>query len=120
MRSSFFLGIPLLAALSLGNEFHHRSLSLWLTQPLSRTQLGAEKMSVMFPAVLSAGLVSGIVMFTVTWPNMRLTYKVAAVVYVLVSAASATFLTLATRSTLGGLFFIFCMSTVLSPPYLAY
>lgn len=100
---SFFLGLPLLAIVSLGNEFHHRTLSLWLAQPLSRIELWAEKMMVMWPAVLSAGLVSGTVMFSVTWPNMRLTYKVAAVVYVVVSAASATFLTLVTRSTLGSL-----------------
>jgi len=103
---SFFFGIPLLATLSLGNEFYHRTLSLWLTQPLNRMQLWREKMMVMLPAVLSAGLVSGVIMFAVTWPDMRLTYRVAAVVYVVVSAASATFLTLATRSTLGGLLLI--------------
>src|SRR5262249_25703301 len=93
----------------LGNEFYQRTLSLWLTQPVSRIQLWSEKMSVMFPAILSAGLVSGVVMFSVTWPDMRITYRVAAIVYVLVSAASATFLTLASRSTLGGLLFIGCM-----------
>ena len=103
---SFFLGLPLLATLSLGNEFHHRTLSLWLTQPLSRMQLWAEKMMVMFPAVLSAGLVSGMVMFSVTWPTMRLTYRATAIVYVIVSTASATFFTLITRSTLGGLLLI--------------
>lgn len=106
---SFFLGVPLLATLSLGNEFYHRTFSLWLTQPLTRMRLWGEKMTVMLPVVLSAGFVSSAVMFTVTWPNMRLTYKVAAVVYVLVSAASATFLSLATRSTIGGLLMIGCM-----------
>ncbi|HYL86457.1 MAG TPA: hypothetical protein VE263_19695 [Candidatus Angelobacter sp.] len=100
---SFFLGVPLLATLSLGNEFHHRTFSLWLTQPFSRIRLWGEKMSVMCPAVLSAGLVSGIVMFSVTWPHMRLTYKVAAIVYVLVTMASATLWTLTAKSTLGAL-----------------
>jgi ABC-type transport system involved in multi-copper enzyme maturation permease subunit len=100
---SFFIGVPLLATLSFGNEFHHRTLSLWLSQPLSRRQLWAEKMSVMFPAVLSAALVSGIVMFSVTWPHMRLTYKALALIYVVVVMASATYWTLATRSTLGSL-----------------
>jgi len=109
---SFFFGIPLLATLSLGNEFYHRTFSLWLTQPVSRMQLWGEKMTVMLAAVLSAGLVSGVVMFTVTWPPMRLPYKVAAVVYVLVSAVSGTFLTLATRSTLGCLFLISFMLSV--------
>jgi hypothetical protein len=36
---AFFFGIPLLATLSLGNEFYHRTFSLWLTQPASRMQL---------------------------------------------------------------------------------
>jgi hypothetical protein len=105
----FFLGVPLLATLSLGNEFQHRTLSLWLTQPLSRMQLWREKMSVMCPAVLSAGLVSGFVMFSFTWPHMRLTYKVAAIVFVIVTVASATLWTLTTKSTLGGLALVVSM-----------
>ena len=100
---SFFLGIPLLATLSIGNEFQHRTLSLWLTQPLSRMQLWREKMIVMCSAALSAALVSGAVMLLVTWPDMRPTYKLAAIVYVLVTVASATLWTLAARSTLGAL-----------------
>ena len=103
---SLFIGVPLLATLSLGNEFHHRTLSLWLTQPLSRMQLWAEKMSVMVPAVLSAGLVSSVVMFSVTWPHMHLTYKVLALIYVVVAMASATYWTLGTKSTLGSLVLI--------------
>jgi len=103
---SFFIGVPLLATLSLGNEFQHGTLSLWLTQPFSRMQLWGEKVSVMVPAVLSAGLVSGIVMFSVTWPHMRLTYKAAALAYVLVAIASATFWTLAARSTIAALLLI--------------
>lgn len=100
---SFFLGVPLLATLSIGNEFQHRTLSLWLTQPFSRMQLWVEKMIVMCSAALSAALVSGIVMLSVTWPHMRPTYRLAAIVYVLVTIASATLWTLASRSTLGGL-----------------
>ena len=100
---SFFLGVPLLAILSIGNEFQHRTLSLWLTQPFSRMQLWVEKMIVMCSAALSAALVSGIVMLSITWPLMRPTYRLAAIVYVLVTVASATLCTLATRSTLGGL-----------------
>ena len=100
---SFFLGVPLLATLALGNEFHHRTISLWLTQPLSRTQLWREKVVVMAPAVLSAGVVSGVVMFSVTWPHMRVTYKIAAAAYVIATMASAPLWTLTTKSTLGGL-----------------
>lgn len=100
---SFFIGVPLLATLSLGHEFHYRTFSLWLAQPLSRMQLWTEKLVVMFPAVLSAGIVSGVIMFRVTWPEMGPASKAAGAVYVIVSVASATFWTLAARSTIGGL-----------------
>lgn len=100
---SFFFGLPLLATLSLGNEFYHRTFSLWLSQPVSRIQLWYEKTGVMSVAVLSAGLVSGFAMFLFALPNEELTYnKAAGVAYVLITVASATFWTLAARSTLGG------------------
>lgn len=104
--ASFFMGIPLLATLSLGNEFHHRTFSLWLSQPATRMQLWAEKTVVMFAAVLSAGLVCGIVVFFFKWPQLDATYKVAAIAYVVMSMASATFWTLYARSTVGGFILI--------------
>jgi hypothetical protein len=107
---SFFFGLPLLATLSLGNEFYHRTFSLWLSQPVSRIQLWYEKTGVMSAAVLSAGLVSGFAMFLVALPNEELTYnKAAAVAYVFITVASATFWTLAARSTLGGFVLIGCI-----------
>ena len=42
---SFFVGVPLLAALSLGNEFQQRTLSLWLTQPASRMRVRVRRTS---------------------------------------------------------------------------
>lgn len=105
---SFFIGVPLLATLSLGHEFQQGTFLLWLAQPLSRLQLWTEKLVVMFPAVLSAGLVSGVIMFRVTWPQMSAASKAAGAVYVIVSVASATFWTLAARSTIGGLALISC------------
>ena len=99
---SFFVGVPLLAALSLGNEFQQRTLTLWLTQPFSRMQLWGEKISVMLAAALSAALVSGIGVFYFTWPQLDFTWRVAAMVCVLVGTASAPFWTLAARSTIGG------------------
>ena len=104
---SFFFGIPLLATLSLGNEFYYRTFSLWLTQPVSRMLLWAEKMLVMCAAVLSAGAVSIFAMFFFALPKMNLTYnKGAAVAYVIVTMASATIWTLAARSAVGGLLII--------------
>ena len=99
---SFFFGLPMLGALAFGNEFQQRTFSLWITQPLSRAQLWGEKMSVMLAAALSAGLVSGIGLFFYTWPHLDFTWRVAAIVCVLVATASAPFFTLAARSTLGG------------------
>jgi hypothetical protein len=104
---SFFFGIPLLATLSFGNEFYYRTFSLWLTQPVSRIQLWAEKMLVMCSAALSAGVVSGVVMFLIALPKMSLTYnKAAAVAYVIITMASATLWTLAARSAVGGFLII--------------
>ena len=106
----FFFGVPLLATLSLGNEFYHRTFPLWLSQPVGRLQLWSEKMSVMCAAVLSAGAVTMAGMFFFALPEMNLTYnKAAAVAYVLVTVASATYWTLAARSTAGGFILIGCI-----------
>jgi len=106
----FFFGIPLLATLSLGNEFYHRTFSLWLSQPAGRMRLWGEKMSVMCAAVLSAGAVTMAGMFFFALPEMNLTYnKAAAVAYILVTMASATYWTLAARSTAGGFILIGCI-----------
>ena len=116
---SFFVGVPLLAALSLGNEFQQRTLTLWLTQPFSRRQLWGEKMSVMFAAALSAALISGMVLFSFTWTHVDFTYVLAASVFVMATTASLPFGTLATRSTLGGFVmagcFLFLLSLVVVP-----
>jgi hypothetical protein len=104
---SFFFGIPVLATLSFGNEFYYRTFSLWLTQPVSRMQLWADKMIVMCAAVLSAGTVSSVGMFFFALPKMKLSYnKAAAVAFVLITMASATFWTLTARSAAGGLVII--------------
>ncbi len=106
---SFFFGVPLLATLSLGNEFYYRTFSLWLTQPASRIELWAEKTGVMFVAVLSAGVISGIGMFFFAMPKMGLAYNLAAAVaFVMITMASATYWTLAARSTIGGFALISC------------
>jgi len=99
---SFFVGVPLLAALSLGTEFQQRTLTLWLTQPFSRLHLWGEKMIVLFAAVFSAAFISGLVLFSLTWYHLDVTFVLAAIVFVLVTTATAPFGTLATRSTIGG------------------
>jgi hypothetical protein len=97
----FFLGIPLLATLSLGNEFQHRTLPLLLSQPIDRMEIWAEKMSVSMVATLSATLV-----FCVSWravlPQAPVFWMVAGV-WIIAMIASATLWTLIARSTLGGM-----------------
>ncbi|HEY6946463.1 MAG TPA: hypothetical protein VI431_15090, partial [Candidatus Acidoferrum sp.] len=106
---SFFLGIPLLATLSLGMEFQHRTLTLWLAQPATRTQLWGEKMVVMCAAAVSAALVAGTGMFSFVFPELNLIYKVAAAAYVLITIASAIFWTLAVQSAIGGFVVMSCI-----------
>src|SRR5262245_54104244 len=53
----FFIGPPLLAALSFGNEFQHHTMPLLLAEPISRVQIWREKLVVMLIAVMSASLV---------------------------------------------------------------
>jgi hypothetical protein len=50
----FFIGLPLLATLSLGNEFQCRTIPLLLSQPLGRTEIWSEKIIVSLVADLSA------------------------------------------------------------------
>jgi hypothetical protein len=97
----FFIGLPLLATLSLGKEFQHRTLALLLSQPIPRTQIWAEKTAVAFVAVLSAAF-----LFCVT---ARPALRHDAAIWILCGSlmipmlASANFWTLVAGSTLGGL-----------------
>src|SRR5271163_1593178 len=102
-----FLGIPLLAALSMGNEFQYRTLPLLLSQPVSRMEIWGEKFSVLLVAVLSAAIVSNF-----GWRAEFQQYSefpISAGVWITIGAwiigtiASATFWTLFAKSTLGGL-----------------
>src|SRR5207248_2618049 len=55
--AGFWIGIPLLATLPLGNEFQYGTLTLLLSQPADRLKIWTEKWSVTIIAVLSAALV---------------------------------------------------------------
>src|SRR5688572_14985748 len=56
-RLGFWIGIPLLATLSFGNEFQHGTLVLLFSQPAERSRLWMEKSGVLAVAVVSAGFV---------------------------------------------------------------
>ena len=97
----FFIGIPLLATLSLGNEFQHRTLSLLLSQPIRRMEIWGEKFSVTIIAVVSAALI-----FCWTWRSAFHQDRelwIGATALILIMTASAPFWTLVARSTMGGL-----------------
>jgi hypothetical protein len=96
----FYLGPPLLAALSFGNEFQYRTVSLLFSQPLDRLQIWREKLAVMLVAVSSASLA-----YFLTWqPNFErdIIQWVFSAAFVVAAIASSTFWTLIARSTIGG------------------
>jgi hypothetical protein len=103
------LGIPLLATLSLGNEFQHRTLSLLLSQPVDRMEIWGEKMSVTAVAVLLAVLV--LLFSSRVFPiQMGPQHWAFAGPFLIVILASATFWTLFARSTMGGVVLNFAVS----------
>ncbi|HMD84823.1 MAG TPA: hypothetical protein VKO18_08995 [Terriglobia bacterium] len=52
-----FFVVPVMATLSLGNEFQYRTFSLLLSQPVGRMEIWGEKLSVTIVAIVSAVLV---------------------------------------------------------------
>lgn len=106
----FWAGIPLLATLSLGDEFQYRTLPLLLAQPVGRMEIWREKLSVTVVAVLSTALV-----FFLVWRVVPLEFEPQDLPFLgawtLGIFASATFWTLFTRSTLGGVVLNFGIQT---------
>jgi hypothetical protein len=97
----FWLGIPLLATLSFGNEFQHQTFSLMLTQPIDRMAVWRDKMLVVLAAVLSAGGVYAIGYRTLISRGNEL--AVMPFIWVVVTVCSAVVCTLIARSTVGGM-----------------
>ena len=95
------LGIPLLVALPLGNEFQHRTLSLLLSQPVERMEIWGEKLIVTVVAVLTAFLCFYL---TLRATGLGQSWEVWAFggAWIVAITASATFWTLFARSTVGG------------------
>ena len=99
-------GILLLSTLSLGNEFHSRTLSLLLTQPVSRMEIWGEKLSVTIVAVLSAALVFCYGVRSEFQQDPKLWVFVGA--FLVTATAPATFGNLIARSAMGGLLLNCC------------
>jgi hypothetical protein len=115
---TFFAGIPLLASLSMGNEFRHGTLSLLLSQPVDRMKIWREKLTVTIIATLSVTLVFALVFrfgsesFASRHPWFGI---VTAGQWFIVAVGSATFWTLFSRSTLGGFVLNFIQSFLIVP-----
>jgi len=96
-----FFAIPLLATLSFGGEFQHRTLSLLLSQPVGRMKIWGEKLGVTFVAIVSAVLVFSLALRATSFHPARQELAFAGA-WIVAIIASATFWTLFTRSTVGG------------------
>lgn len=99
--AGFFLGMPILATLPLGNEFQHQTLSAVLSQPISRMEIWSEKFTASLMAVLPVSLISILTMGR--GPFRMAPHSLAlATAWIVVTVASATYWTLFTRSIAGG------------------
>ena len=96
----FGIGISLLASLSLGSEFQHQTLSLLLSQPLSRMAIWSEKLTVILIAVLSAAVVHGIG-WRAWFQENPILFSICVGVWILTTIGGAIFWTLIYRSTIG-------------------
>ncbi|MDR3675997.1 MAG: hypothetical protein P4N24_10945 [Acidobacteriota bacterium] len=96
-----FFVVPLMATPSLGDEFQYRTLSLMLSQPVGRMVIWGEKLSVTAVAIVSAVLVFSLALRATSFHPIRQELAFA-VAWIAAITASATFWTLFTRSTVGG------------------
>ncbi len=97
----FWLGIPVLATLAFGSEFQNRTISLVLSQPVSRREIWREKLIVTVFAVVTASLVFSLTLGVEINHNFP-HFFIFIAAWTLAIIASAAFWTLWTRSTIGG------------------
>jgi len=96
-----FFVVPVMATLSLGNEFQHRTFSLLLSQPVGRMELWGEKLSITLVAIGSAVLLFSLALRATSFrPDWRVWAFAGA--WIIAITASSTFWTLFTRSMIGG------------------
>lgn len=95
-----FLGIPFLAALPFGNEFHQRTLTSLLAQPIDRRQVWLQKFLIMAVAVTSTAALFALAN-RAEFGIMPDFWSVAA--WIAATVAGATVCTLVAKSSVGGL-----------------
>ena len=98
----FWAGLPLLAALSMGNEFQYRTMGLLLSQPIDRKKIWFEKWTVLFGAAIMASSA-----YWVMWQMLdsEAGPPFVPLLWMITATCSAAFWTLVTRSTIGGMVF---------------
>src|SRR5215475_8498183 len=108
--AGFWIGMPLLAARSLGSEFQHRTLPLLLAQPVDRMKIWNTKWSVLSVSVLSSAAVYGLGRRPLLWPEQIPTVAIA---WIIISVCSGIFWTLVAKSTIGGLVLNLCQFLII-------
>jgi hypothetical protein len=97
----FWIGLPLIAAISFGDEFENRTVHVLLSQPVDRMTIWTEKWLVMACAVASAGLAYwfGTAGFLHRDPEAA----TLAALWIATVVCTTAFWTLFAQSTVGGL-----------------
>jgi ABC-type transport system involved in multi-copper enzyme maturation permease subunit len=98
---TFWLGVPLLASLSIGHEFQHNTMAILFSQPVNRITIWLEKWIVLIPAVVTATWAYVIVDSVISQSSSRNTVDI--VLAALIATCSATFLTFIARSSTNSL-----------------
>ena len=104
--ASFWIGLPLLATLSIGHEFQHGTASLLLAQPIDRIKVWREKWSVLALAVATAAVFYIWTDVGLEWPltfGLDWQTRAFAIGWLVTATCTATFWTLVGRSVLNGL-----------------
>ncbi len=97
---AFLVGTPLMAALSFGNEFHHGTMTLLLSEPVSRARIWLEKWLIVVTVVTVLTGTESMVLSGRLPGELPL---VSAAMFVVMVVCSAPLWTLVARSTIGGL-----------------
>lgn len=97
--TSYFLGVVMLGVHSFGHEFHHRTMGLLLSQPVSRRQIWWEKMAVLLLAMLGLFVTYWVINVTVNPEPLNLWLVVLPVG---ISFCTSPVITLFIRNSIGG------------------
>jgi len=98
-RIGFLIGIPLLAVIPIGIELEEGTMSLLLSQPVTRLQIWLQKFAISAVAVITACLVFALVWRTTIFTQVT----VAALLWALNAVCSGPYCALIARSIRGGL-----------------